>query len=236
MNIYQTNSEIRAYAKRMAWSQYKFRVFLQVINMLGQRFGVSDPQHASSMVIVSSIAGSLLWYFVLKAWLSKGYAYAMLKILSGRTARYKDLVVGSNDYKRSLIAVVLMSAKTVLWALLLFVPGVIAYYKYILTFFVMTDRPDLTGAQCIQESCRLMRGNKLRLFKMLLWYYVISCVISVLLYGALWALFRYCFGINDLTAASVASIVSLAVADVVMNSLTYPATAQFYRVLTIGDK
>ena len=57
---------------------------------------------------------------------------------------------------------------TMLWTLLLVVPGIVKGFSYALTPLVAIDHPDWGANRCITESRRLMAGNKWRLFKLLL--------------------------------------------------------------------
>ena len=51
-----------------------------------------------------------------------------------------------------------------LWALLLFIPGVVKAYSYAMTPYIMAEHPGLTANEAITESRRIMDGNKWRLF------------------------------------------------------------------------
>lgn len=63
-----------------------------------------------------------------------------------------------------------------LWTLLFFVPGIVKAFSYAMVEYVAVDHPDWSAGQCIKESCRLMRGNRLRYFILHLsligWYLV----------------------------------------------------------------
>jgi uncharacterized membrane protein len=51
-----------------------------------------------------------------------------------------------------------------LWSLLFVIPGIVKSFSYAMTEFLAVDHPDWSANQCISESRRLMKGNKLRLF------------------------------------------------------------------------
>lgn len=51
-----------------------------------------------------------------------------------------------------------------LWTLLLIVPGIIAGFRYSMTFYVMLDDPRLTVKEAMAESSAIMYGHKLQLF------------------------------------------------------------------------
>ena len=51
-----------------------------------------------------------------------------------------------------------------LWSCLLYIPGIIAFYRYILAWFVKSDHSDWSAGKCLAESGRLMKGEKWNLF------------------------------------------------------------------------
>ena len=74
-----------------------------------------------------------------------------------------------------------------LWALLLFVPGVIKAISYAMTDYIAIDHPDWSANQCITESRRLMDGNKLRYFCLMLsfigWFILVAVANCIPLVG-----------------------------------------------------
>ncbi|MCP8967902.1 DUF975 family protein [Ectobacillus ponti] len=61
-------------------------------------------------------------------------------------------------------AVLLPSIYTMLWSLLLIIPGIVKSFSYAMTYFILLDHPDYTVNQAITESRRLMDGRKKDLF------------------------------------------------------------------------
>lgn len=57
-----------------------------------------------------------------------------------------------------------MWIRILLWTVLFIIPGIVAAYRYSMAPYICIDRPDLSPGQCIEESKRLMQGNKGRLF------------------------------------------------------------------------
>lgn len=57
---------------------------------------------------------------------------------------------------------------TVLWSLLLIIPGIYMSLSYALVFFVKRDNPHYRWQQCFDESELLMDGNRWKLVKLLL--------------------------------------------------------------------
>ncbi|MCL1631728.1 DUF975 family protein [Sporolactobacillus sp. CPB3-1] len=52
----------------------------------------------------------------------------------------------------------------ILWTLLFVIPGIIKVYTYSQSFFILHDHPDYSAGKVLQESKRLMKGFKWRLF------------------------------------------------------------------------
>ncbi len=67
-----------------------------------------------------------------------------------------------------------------LWALLLIIPGIIKSFSYALTPYILKDNPNLSYNAAIEESMRLMDGNKARLFWLMLSFigWLILCIFT----------------------------------------------------------
>ena len=229
-----SNSEIRAAASKAAKPQMKFLIiayfFLGALNQAGQIFNMKNPASDAWMQVLLSGLASLVLVFCISAWLNKGYASANLLVVDGIKATSNDLFVGIRDFRRSFVAVVVIFIKTLLWGCLFIFPAFIAYFKYILTFYVMNERPDLSGAQCIKESCRLMKGNKQRLFKMLIIYMAFAALVAVVGYMLFWGLFSLVAA--ESAAQDAASAISVFIAGIVYGVKANPAIAKFYRLVS----
>lgn len=68
------------------------------------------------------------------------------------------------EYPRSLSLGFMVSLYTLLWSLLLLVPGIIKALSYSMTNYIALEHPDWSVGECINESMRMMRGHKMRLF------------------------------------------------------------------------
>ncbi|MBO6019888.1 MAG: DUF975 family protein [Clostridia bacterium] len=73
-----------------------------------------------------------------------------------------------------------------LWSLLFIIPGIVKMYSYSMSYYLAINHPDWDWKQCIDESRRIMDGNKWKLFVLDLsfigWYIVgmLACGIGVL--------------------------------------------------------
>lgn len=51
-----------------------------------------------------------------------------------------------------------------LWTLLLIIPGIVKYYAYALTPYILIDNPELSANQAVNLSMKMMKGHKFDLF------------------------------------------------------------------------
>lgn len=93
-----------------------------------------------------------------------GSAYAFMKLSHGSTAELSDLVVSlkGKSYFNHVVQLFLRGLYLFLWSLLLIVPGLVKYYSYFLTPYILADNPEETRA--IERSRQLMNGHKAELF------------------------------------------------------------------------
>ena len=68
------------------------------------------------------------------------------------------------DYVRYLVGFLLQMVYTVLWTLLLIVPGIIKSISYAMMPFIMRENPEMTGEQAICLSMKMMEGHKMDYF------------------------------------------------------------------------
>jgi uncharacterized membrane protein len=94
-----------------------------------------------------------------------GLAGIMLDIIRGNNTDLARLFDGcQTNFVNNLITGILQSVFIFLWTLLLIVPGIIKTYAYAATFYVLKENPEMTAMDALNESQRLMYGNKMKLF------------------------------------------------------------------------
>lgn len=76
--------------------------------------------------------------------------------------------LGFRPYWRSVMGYFLMAIKVLLWTLLLIIPGAIKILAYSLTPYILKDNPELSCLQAIERSRLMMKGNKWRMFVLIL--------------------------------------------------------------------
>ena len=73
-------------------------------------------------------------------------------------------------YGKSIGMYLLITIFTLLWTLLLIVPGIIKSLAYSLAPYILADNPELTANEAINRSMEMMKGHKMDLFLMWLGY------------------------------------------------------------------
>ncbi len=98
--------------------------------------------------------------------LNIGYTYAFNSLymegdnaVTGNTFRF-----GFRRWGRNVWGMFLVGFFTSLWSLLLIVPGIIKFYAYAMTPYILIDNPELSANQAINLSCKMMKGHKFDLF------------------------------------------------------------------------
>ena len=150
------------------WGQGALVTFVYILTYCGIIFaigffvgvfpsGSEASREALSNTIVNVAGLSLLP-------LEFGLAANFLNLSRGKGLSISQLFDGFNDYKRIFTTLLLVQIYTVLWALLLFIPGVVKSYSYSMTPFILNDNPTMKNNEAIELSMKLMKGHKMQLF------------------------------------------------------------------------
>ena len=100
--------------------------------------------------------------------LAFGMAAIFLKLSRGEHFGTETLFRGLDDYMRTFSAGLLICLYTLLWTLLLIVPGIIAGLSYSMTFFILNDNPNMSASDALKYSQDMMQGHKAELFTLIL--------------------------------------------------------------------
>lgn len=105
----------------------------------------------------------LLLNFMLSL-LYAGFVIFVLHMIRSEETSIWNLMDGFQNFLKIIGLTIVMGIFIALWSLLLFIPGIIAYYRYRQALYLLLDYPEMGIMECILESKRLMRGRKLELF------------------------------------------------------------------------
>ena len=75
-----------------------------------------------------------------------------------------DVFLGFERFGKALGLFLFQSLFIALWTMLFIVPGIIAAIRYSQAFYVLVDDPEKSIRECMNESKRMMRGNKAKSF------------------------------------------------------------------------
>ena len=73
-------------------------------------------------------------------------------------------------YGKSIGLFFLTTIFTLLWTLLLIIPGIIKSLAYSLAPYILADNPEISANEALNQSVKMMKGYKMRLFLMWLGY------------------------------------------------------------------
>ncbi|RKY61437.1 MAG: hypothetical protein DRP95_02875 [Candidatus Latescibacterota bacterium] len=95
--------------------------------------------------------------------LEAGQSWVVLKGVRGKGPKVGDLWEGFRRFGDALLAYVLTSLIILVGFLLLVVPGVLFWLRYSVVFYALMDR-GLSGREAMEESSRLTKGHRGRIF------------------------------------------------------------------------
>lgn len=95
---------------------------------------------------------------------SLGLTIFFLSLSRKQDTKIEFLFDGFKRFSTSLVAYLLVVLFTVLWSLLLIVPGIIAGLSYSMVFFILADNHDVGAKEAIKMSKKMMYGYKWKFF------------------------------------------------------------------------
>lgn len=118
-----------------------------------------------------------------------GYSRLNLDFVDGKELSLRQVVSEYPRILRGLSLILLTTLYTILWALLLIIPGIIASLAYAMTSYLMAEYPDMGANEAITLSKKIMKGHKKNLFYLYLTFigWLLLCVLTLGI-GFLWLL------------------------------------------------
>ena len=117
-----------------------------------------------TMYVISVIG---IFFYVL---VGAGIQYFSYKVYRGDRPQLGDVFSSfkNGNFGRVFGGILLMSIKIFLWSLLLYIPGIVKTYEYMMVPYLLIDRPDLSIKECFKMSRVMTDGYKGDLFVMVL--------------------------------------------------------------------
>lgn len=115
------------------------------------------------VLLISGILSFMLYPVII------GYYWVLLETVREKDIQFTDLFLPMRRrYDKHVAATILLTVLQLLWTLLFLVPGIVKYFSYAFTYFILHDEPELSVRAAITKSRDLMRGRKGKAFKLIL--------------------------------------------------------------------
>ena len=115
------------------------------------------------------------------------WAFRLLLVNGDNDVTANAFRAAFGNYLHNVWGYVLMEIKIFLWALLLFIPGIIKSFAYAVTPYILAENPEMRAIDAIHRSQDMMRGHKFDLFYLVLSFlgWMLLCI-PTLGIGLLW--------------------------------------------------
>lgn len=120
--------------------------------------------HDVWIVVLTAVVVSGLLALVIGGVMQLGLCDFNTRLVKGQEVRFGLLFGQFHRLWTGFCMNIVVSFFIFLWSLLLVIPGIIAAYRYAMVPYLMAEFPDLGVMDAMDESKRLMAGNKWRLF------------------------------------------------------------------------
>ena len=117
---------------------------------------------ASAVIILVAL---LLRIFLFNPLQVGGYRFFRKNLTNEKTA-VGTVAEGFGQYGHTFLTLFLRDLFLFLWSLLLFIPGIVKAYSYMLVPYLLKDEPNLSATETITRSKELMNGHKWDAFMM----------------------------------------------------------------------
>lgn len=125
--------------------------------------------------------------FLVSGALTYGLLSYYLMLSRGENPSTETLFSGFEKFVQTFILSLLIAIFTILWTLLLVIPGIIAAFRYSQAYYILRDNPGIGALEAINRSKALMVGHKGRLFVLVLtfigWFLLCAITFGI---GFLW--------------------------------------------------
>lgn len=115
-----------------------------------------------SMPTFSSL--STIYMLIVTGPFTLGITIFFLALFRRHEVGVNDIFLGFERFGKALGLFLFQYLFVFLWSLLFVIPGIIAAIRYSQAFYILVDDPDKGIRECMNESKRMMRGNKAKYF------------------------------------------------------------------------
>lgn len=175
LSLIKPNSEIRAAARENLKGNWGTAVLLFLI--YGIIAGIPGAIPYIGPVISILIIGPLML----------GLIGCFVRLIRSEPFQFEGMFDGFKNFTTAFVLQLLITVFTLLWSLLLWIPGIIAAYRYSMAFYILNDNPQMPAKEALEESKKMMNGFKGKLFLLHLsfigWFFLCLLTLGI---GFLW--------------------------------------------------
>jgi uncharacterized membrane protein len=142
------NSELRAMARQQLQGGWLAAVGMLLV------FGIIIG--ASSLVLIGPL--------VLAGPLTLGFTGYYIKKARGESVKLENLFDGFKLFGTSFLLFLLKSIFIALWSCLFIIPGMVKFFSYSMSFYLLRENPGIGSVEAITRSRKMMVGYKGKLF------------------------------------------------------------------------
>jgi len=162
------NHDLRAHSRQQlkgAWGKMALAVFVYSLIVYPALFIFSEisPLHNTTLDVILTIA-----YYIVIGPFYLGFSGLFLKRIRGEEVSVKNIFDGFGNFFKSFLLCLFYVIFTMLWSLLLIVPGIIKALGYSMAYYIMYDNPDIKPLEALKKSQAMMKGYKGKFFMLYL--------------------------------------------------------------------
>lgn len=160
--VLEPSADIRKLARQALKGYWKTAVLAVLLLEIVQRvptilLNTLFPSGAIDMVVQ-------VYTLLVGAPLALGITMIYLNIFRRKQTGPAEIFYGFEYMFKAIALQIVIGFFTLLWTFLFIIPGIIAAYRYSLSFYILADDPNKGIMQCINESKYLTMGNKAKMF------------------------------------------------------------------------
>ena len=131
--------------------------------------------------LVAAVAGSVVLGVLILGHLAVGLASWSLHVARREELRIEQLFDGFQSFVSPLAAYLLMGFAISLGFLFFIIPGIILALGFSQVVYILADDPKRDGLQALQDSWKMMRGNKTKLVFLYFRFFLLSllCILTL---------------------------------------------------------
>jgi uncharacterized membrane protein len=147
---------------------YTLGIISNIISYPAKSMDIFSPSFYSYLMLTQAISMlSLILSVLVYPPVMVGHNAFSLRIYRGQTATVRGMFEnGFSNYGRHIGGMLWMELFIFLWSLLFIIPGIIKYYAYFMTPYILAECPNVPATEALRLSMRMTQGYKGDIFVM----------------------------------------------------------------------